>query len=113
MHWRQHYAHCCKQLFFAGFAGRMTAKEARRGEFAELMPNHVFRNVDRQKLMSVMNGNRMSNEIRCNRTASRPGFHRSFLIFSSQRLYFCFQFGVYVRSFFQGTGHLLSPSLYD
>src|SRR5690606_20969304 len=57
----------------------VTAERTRRRELAQLVPDHVLRQVDGNELVTVMNGQRMSDEIRRNRRAARPGLHDALL----------------------------------
>ena len=42
----------------------MTFECAGRGELSELVPDHLLRNVNRDKLVSVMDGDRVADEVR-------------------------------------------------
>jgi hypothetical protein len=48
---------------FALLIGRMTVKGSRRGELAQLMPNHVLRYEDRDEFLAVVNGERQPDKI--------------------------------------------------
>lgn len=49
---------------------------ARRGKFAEFMAYHVLRDVDGHKRLSVMHAERVADEVRGDRRATRPGLDR-------------------------------------
>ena len=42
----------------------MTSESAGRGEFAELVTDHLFGDVNRNELVSVVNGDGMADEVR-------------------------------------------------
>ena len=50
----------------------MATELASRSELSQLMSNHILCNVNRNKLISVVNGNRMTYEIRRNHRSARP-----------------------------------------
>jgi hypothetical protein len=56
----------------------VTAKHARRGELTQLVSHHVFLAIHTQKLVSVVNLERMANEFRNDSASSRPSFKRLF-----------------------------------
>src|SRR6267142_2222404 len=51
-----------------------------QGELAQLVPDHVLRNVHGHVLLAVMNGNRQPDEIRQDGGAPRPGLDRAFVV---------------------------------
>ena len=74
-------------------------------KLSQLMADHVFSNVHRHKVLSVVNGKVKSHEIGRDRRASRPGLDR-FAITSFLRLrHFLHEAGVYEITFFSGTCH--------
>lgn len=59
-------------------AGHTTVrlKDARRGELAELVTNHVLGNVHGDKRLAVVDAERVPDEIGGNRRATGPGLDR-------------------------------------
>jgi hypothetical protein len=53
----------------------MPLKKPGRSKLSQLVPNHVFRHEDRNKLLPVMNRERMSDHIWNDRGPSRPGLN--------------------------------------
>ena len=51
----------------------MATEVTRGSEFSEFVAYHVFGYINRDKLVSVMHGNRLTNEIRRNHACARPG----------------------------------------
>ena len=56
------------------FGTGVALKRSGGSELAELVSDHVFRNVYRHVFSAVMNGNGMTHKLRENRGSSRPGF---------------------------------------
>ena len=56
-------------------------------ELAKLVTNHVFRHVHRDRLVAVMNAKSVTDELRQNRGATRPGFDRKLLLLCVHRLH--------------------------
>ena len=44
----------------------MASERTRRGKLAQLMSNHIFRNINRNEFISIVNCNGMPNKIRRN-----------------------------------------------
>src|SRR5271165_1606891 len=55
---------------------RVSLEGARQRKFAQLVANHVFRDVHRNVLLAVVNGDRQAHEVRSNGRAPRPGLDR-------------------------------------
>src|SRR5437762_1252673 len=55
---------------------RMRLERTGQRELAELVPDHILRDVNRNVLLAVVNRNRQADEIRRYRRASRPGLDR-------------------------------------
>ena len=51
----------------------MSSKVSCRGEFAEFVTYHLLSNVNRDKLVSVMNCDCMADEVRRDHTGAGPG----------------------------------------
>src|SRR5579872_5737046 len=79
-----------------------------RGELAQLMPHHVFRDIHLNELLAVMHRDGMANELRQNRRTPRPGLHDLFLVSVVQDVDLLFQMTVGKRPFLNGTAHGLS-----
>ena len=54
------------------FVRRVTVEGARRRKFAELMPDHVFADIDRNMLVPVVNAESQADELRQDRGAAAP-----------------------------------------
>ena len=61
-------------------------------KFSELMTNHVFRNKNRYKFISIMNSKSMTNKLRNDNRSSGPCFYHSF--FTAIIIFFNFQLKV-------------------
>ena len=79
----------------------MTPENTRLSEFAEFVPYHVFRNVHRDKSLSVVYRNRLSYEIRRNHRSARPGLDHRLLVGLDIGEHLLLQLVVNKRSFFQ------------
>src|SRR5271169_5727875 len=55
---------------------RVSLERACQREFAELVSDHVFRDVHRNMLLTIVNGDRQADEVRGNGRASGPGLDR-------------------------------------
>ena len=53
----------------------MVLEGTRRRKFAEFVSDHIFRDVDRQELFSVMNVEIKPDEVRRNRRTARPSLN--------------------------------------
>src|SRR5207302_1948007 len=60
-------------------------ENARQGEFAQLVPHHVFRDVYRDVLLAVVDGDGQPDEIWQNRGAARPGLDRALIARRARR----------------------------
>lgn len=70
----------CARLF--GFLVRDVAAECPcRRKFAEFVTDHVFVDVDRHVLPTVVHRDGQSDHVRKNHRAARPGLNRSFVVF--------------------------------
>ena len=57
----------------------MAFEGTRRSEFPELVTDHVLRDVDRNKLGAVVDGDRVADEVRGNHAGAGPGLDDFFL----------------------------------
>lgn len=78
----------------------MTTEVTRRSELAEFVSDHVFSYVNGNKLISVVDSDRLTNEVRRNHTCSRPGLDDRLLIALGLSDYFRLEFRVNEWSFF-------------
>ena len=78
----------------------MTTEIARGGELAELVTHHVLSDVNGNELVSVVDSDRLTYEVRRNHACSRPGLDDGLLIALGLRDYFRLEFRVNVRSLF-------------
>lgn len=76
----------------------MSTKSASRGEFPKLVSDHILRDVDWEVVLSIVDRKGMTDELRGNGGASRPGFDRSF--FLPHGVYFFHEARVDIRAFF-------------
>lgn len=51
-----------------------------RREFAELVAYHILSNVNRNELVSIMNGDSMANKVRGDHTGAGPGLYDLLLL---------------------------------
>jgi len=70
------------------------------GELAELVADHVFRNVDRNVLLAVVHRDRQAHEIGQDGRAPRPGLDRALVVGRARRLDLGHQVIVNERAFF-------------
>ena len=54
----------------------MRLKGPRGGKFSQLMTNHILGNVDSREYFTVVNAERVTDEIGRNRRAARPSLYR-------------------------------------
>src|SRR3712207_1130180 len=59
-----------------GLRPRVALERARRRELAELVPDHVLRDVDRKVALAIVDGKRQPDHLRRDRRAPRPGLDR-------------------------------------
>lgn len=70
-----------------------------RGEFSELVSDHVFGDEDGDMLVSIVDSKGDADEFRGNRAATGPGLDDS--LFITHSCYFFQETGIYVRAFFR------------
>ena len=66
----------------------MTTERTSHREFAELMADHVFGDLDRDELLAVIDGESKSDHIRDDCGTTGPGFDSLFLVGASHSLGF-------------------------
>lgn len=79
----------------------VAAEYACRGELAEFVSDHVFRYINRNEFVSVVNCNCMTYEIRRNHRSARPCFDDGFFAALIHVEHFFLEFQVDIWSFFQ------------
>ena len=79
----------------------VTAEYACRGKLAEFVSNHIFRYINRNELVSVVNCNCMTYEIRRNHRSTRPCLDYGFFTAFIHVEHFFLEFQVDIWSFFQ------------
>lgn len=84
----------------------MRAEGSRRRKLAELVPDHVLGDVDRDELLAVVDTEGESNEFRSDRRTTGPSLDRLFgAAIGVCLLDFLDQVEVDVEAFFDGTSH--------
>src|SRR6266849_5578914 len=83
-------------------------EHARQGEFAQLVPHHVFRDVHRDVLLAVVDGDRQSDEIRQDGGAPRPGLDRALVARRTRRVDFFHQVVVHEGTLLDRASHGLA-----
>ncbi len=58
----------------------MAFESSCRRELAELVAYHILSNVNRNELVSIMNGDSMANEVRGDHTGAGPGLYDLLLL---------------------------------
>src|SRR5437879_3086075 len=89
-----------------GFA--VTLEEPREGELAQLMPDHLLRDINRQKFPAVMHREGMPDEFGGNGAVARPRFDRFFLAGCIHLLDLLQKDGIYEGSLLSGSAHFVS-----
>src|SRR5208282_3866214 len=90
---------------------RVGLEGARERELAELVTDHVFRDVHRNVLLAIVDGDRQPDKIRRDRRTSRPGLDRSLVRGCPRRLDFRLQVVVDKRTLLDRTCHGYQPFL--
>src|SRR5262245_15276475 len=71
---------CSRSSSFLGGSFRTVSLEyASRSKLSQLVPHHVLGEVDRNKFLAIVNGQRVSHHIWRYRRAARPRLHHFFL----------------------------------
>ena len=85
-------------LFF--LVAGMAAEYARRGKFAQLVSDHVFRNVNRDELITIVHSESVAYEIRRNHRSARPSLDNLLLAALLHFGYFLLQLYTDIWAFF-------------
>src|SRR5690349_4778412 len=96
---------CPLRPLVAGVAG----EGARRGELAELVPDHVLVHLHRQELVAVVNAEGQADELRQYRRAARPDADDLVAARCARRLCLVEQVAIDERTLPDGTRHLTCP----
>src|SRR5438067_2836514 len=78
--------------------GRVALERARQREFAELVADHVFGNIDRDVLLAVVNGDRQADEVGRDRRPARPGPDRLLVVGRTRGIHLCEQVAIDERT---------------
>src|SRR5215204_613477 len=89
----------------------VTTESSRGREFTELVPDHLFRDEDRDVNLAVVHGHRVANHAREDRRCPRPGADHTPLICAIERLDLFLQFGVDIWSLLGRSRHEVPPRL--
>src|SRR5207249_2743160 len=98
---------CC----FRRCPHRVSLELASKAELSQLVPHHVLGDVHRDKLLPVVDGNRVPDKFRNNRRAPRPGAQHFFLVPRIHGFNPPLQISVHECPFFCRTCHNLSSQL--
>jgi hypothetical protein len=79
----------------------VTSEGTSGGELTELMPDHLFCDINWNMLTTVVNGDRMSNHLGNDCGCPRPGFNNLFFVFIIEHLNFFKQVIRYEWAFFK------------
>src|SRR5438552_3902434 len=85
--------------------GRVALERACQRELAQLVADHVFRHVDRNVLLAVVDGDRQPDEIRRDRRAPRPGLDRTLVVDRARGFHLSQQVVVDERTLLDRTCH--------
>src|SRR3954451_6170765 len=90
----------------------MALEEPRQRELAQLMPDHVFRDIDRHMAAAIMHADRVADHLREDGGVTRPGLEYPLGAGAVHRLHPREQALVYVWTLFGRTAHsLVIPQL--
>src|SRR3954451_238548 len=89
----------------------MPAVGAGVGELTQTVADHVLGHVDRDVLLAVVDGDRVSDERREDHRRSRPGLHDLLLVATVHLLDPPLEAELDERTLLDGTGHLRPPFL--
>ena len=84
----------------------MALERTGKRELAELVPDHIFRDVYRNMLSTVMNGDGMTDKLRENSRCARPGLKNLLLALLIHGNDSVIQLLFHERSFLQTSAHL-------
>src|SRR5690606_21996721 len=89
----------------------VTAEQSRRRKLAQLVADHVLRDVDRHELVPVVHGERVADELRRDRRRARPGLQDLLLVAGVHRAQLQQPLLVDVRALLRGSAHGLVRTL--
>src|SRR6266852_8082560 len=113
-HWRLAPGPLCRlRGFLRGRLRRMSPELARRRKLAQLVPHHVLGDVLLDKLLAVVHGQRVTDELGQDGRTPRPGPQHLFLVFRVHRFHLLHQVVIDERPFCPRTSHVspISSSL--
>src|SRR5271167_319492 len=90
---------------------RVSLERARQREFPELVTDHVLRDVHRNVLLAIVNGDRQTHKVRGDGRASRPGLDRPLVRGRPSRLDFRLEVVIDERTLLDRTCHGNQPFL--
>src|SRR5262245_51598670 len=90
-------------------AGRVRAEDAGRGELAELVPDHVLRDVDLHEHLPVVDHERVADKLGDDVAAARPRLHR-LAARGAHALDALPHVGVHVRALLEAAAHRYLPT---
>src|SRR5262245_12428491 len=97
----------CSGLRGAGLG--MALENAGMREFAQLVPHHVFSDIDGHMLLAVVHGNRKSHEIRKDGRTARPGLDWTLVVRLLRRFHLLYQMVIDERALLDRTCHKGQP----
>src|SRR5207248_3365758 len=88
----------------------MSLERPRGRKLTQLVPHHILRDIDRDKLLPVVHGDGEAHELRQDRRAARPRAHHLLLVRRPERIHLLLQMVVCEWSFFYGSAHVVISS---
>src|SRR5581483_6179416 len=85
---------------------RVALEDARHRELAELVPDHVLRDVHRDVLLAVVHGDRQADEVGHDRRAARPGLDRTLVARAARLVHLGLEVVIDERALLDGTRHV-------
>src|SRR5512139_1454373 len=92
-------ATCMALLRGRALVARVTPEGTRRGEFAELVADHVLGHEHGDVLLAVVHGNRQADHVRQDHGAARPGLDRAAIVLLRSRGHLLRKVGIDERAF--------------
>ena len=90
----------------------MTLEGTGRSEFAKFMTDHIFSDINRYMLSSVVNSDGVTNEARQDGRSTGPGFYNFLIVSCVQRIDLLYERESDERAFFYGSGDFYSSLSY-
>src|SRR3954462_7998592 len=87
----------------------MALESTGQRKFAQFVSHHVFADIDRHVLPSIVNRDGQTDEIGKNGRAARPGLDRALVLRCTSRLHFLHQMVVDERALLDGTCNMSLP----